>query len=129
MLNKGFVGVKLYPLMGFRPYGNADAPDPENYPELLRQGHPQWGTLLDQAMGALFDWCANEDVPIMAHCSWSQYPSKAAGNHGNPTAWKAVFTQTRWKNLRVNLAHLGGLWNMVPGGRRRLDRNCRADAC
>jgi predicted TIM-barrel fold metal-dependent hydrolase len=112
VMNKGFVGVKLYPVMGFRPYGNNGAPDPESYPASLRDVH-NWGAALDGALGALYDWCIANDVPIMAHCSFSQYPSKAAGGHGSPDAWQLVFAQSKWKTLRVNLGHLGGLWDLV----------------
>ena len=36
---RGFIGVKLYPVMGFLPYGNAEA-DPAAYPARLRQTGP-----------------------------------------------------------------------------------------
>jgi hypothetical protein len=39
--SRGFLGVKLYPVMGFLPTGNAHA-DPAGYPDKLRKTRPDW---------------------------------------------------------------------------------------
>lgn len=109
---RGFIGVKLYPVMGFLPYGNAEA-DPAAYPARLRQTGPDWATRLDQGLAALYDWCVAEDVPVMAHCSYSQFPNPAAGQRGSPDAWRPVLE--RWPGLRLNLGHFGGFWNLAGG--------------
>jgi predicted TIM-barrel fold metal-dependent hydrolase len=112
VLEGGFVGVKLYPVMGFRPWSNATASDLDTYPEDLRciDG---WASRLDQALAGLYDWCVAEDVPILAHCSQSQSPSAAAGARGAPQLWREVLLQPRWSSLRLDLAHLGGLWDLA----------------
>ncbi|WP_342238120.1 amidohydrolase family protein [Inquilinus sp. OTU3971] len=109
---RGFIGVKLYPVMGFLPYGNAEA-NPDAYPPRLRQTGPDWAARLDQGLAALYDWCIAEDVPVMAHCSYSQFPNPAAGKCGSPEAWRPVLD--RWPGLRLNLGHFGGFWNLAEG--------------
>lgn len=111
---RGFIGVKLYPVMGFLPYGNAEAPDPDAYPPRLRQTGPDWAARLDQGLAALYDWCIAEDVPVMAHCSYSQFPSPEAGKRGSPAAWRPVLD--RWPGLRLNLGHFGGFWDLAEVG-------------
>lgn len=108
---RGFIGVKLYPVMGFLPFGNAQASDPAAYPARLRQTGPDWAARLDQGLAALYDWCIAEDVPVMAHCSYSQFPNAAAGQRGSPEAWRPVLD--RWPGLRLNLGHFGGFWDLA----------------
>jgi predicted TIM-barrel fold metal-dependent hydrolase len=108
--SRGFIGVKLYPVMGFLPIGNAKA-DPALYPEKLRQTRPDWAQSLDASLTSLYRWCAAEDVPILAHCSESQAPSVAAGRRGGPQGWRDVLAE--FPKLRLNLGHLGGLWDLA----------------
>jgi predicted TIM-barrel fold metal-dependent hydrolase len=105
----GFIGVKLYPLMGFRPINNKQA-DPGAYPSRLRC-LPNFATGLDAALEALYQWCVDNDVPLMAHCSFSQFPSLAGGRLGDPEAWMEVLS--KYPTLRLNLAHAGGVWNLA----------------
>lgn len=107
--HRGFIGVKLYPVMGYLPHGNAQAPDPGDYPPTL-QRKKNWAARLDQGLADLYDWCIAEDVPVMAHCSYSQFPSEAAGKRGSPTAWQPVLR--KWPGLRLNLGHFGGFWDL-----------------
>src|SRR5262249_55215663 len=111
--HRGFIGVKLYPVMGFRPYGNAQAPDPLAYPRKLRELGRDWAARLDQGLADLYDWCIEKDVPVMAHCSYSQFPSEAAGKRGSPDAWQAVLGNPRWRALRLDLGHFGGFWDLA----------------
>jgi predicted TIM-barrel fold metal-dependent hydrolase len=108
---KGFIGVKLYPLMGFRPTGNTLA-DSALYPARLRQ-LGNWADGLNAALDGLYAWCVAEDVPIMAHCSYSQYPSQDAGRLGGPDGWLQVLKNPRFRTLRLNLAHCGGVWDLA----------------
>jgi hypothetical protein len=109
ILNKGFVGIKLYPLMGFRPTGNAAQPA-SIYPARLQLLH-DFAANLDLVLDELYSWCVANDVPVMAHCSFSQYSSIAGARLGGPQGWWEVL-QTH-KNLRLNLAHAGGVWNLA----------------
>ena len=112
VLNRGFVGVKVYPPMGFRPIGNA-ALAPAEFPAALQRAVPQPGPRLDDAMRKLYDWCVADDVPIEAHCSYSQFPNALYGARAAPDYWEAVLEQ--YPTLRLNLGHCGGPWDMATG--------------
>ena len=118
VLSGAFVGVKMYPLMGFYPIGNADAPDAALFPPGLR-AIPGFGRKLDDALIELYTWCIDNDVPIMAHCSHSQFPDEAAGLRGAPGYWETVLTDPRFRKLRLNIAHFGGPWHLAEAGQPR----------
>ena len=82
------------------------------YPKRLRD-LPHWDTRMDAALSDLYDWCVDENVPIMAHCSFSQFPDTDAGLRGAPAEWENVLKQSRWRDLRLNLGHLGGVWDLA----------------
>ena len=109
---QGFIGFKLYPLMGFAPAGNSRQP-PSAYPARLRK-LDEWAAGLDRVLAELYAWCVQEDVPILSHCSFSQYPSLAAGQLGSPAAWWTVLDDPRFRTLRLNLGHCGGVWDLAP---------------
>src|SRR5215468_2699753 len=75
----GFVGVKLYPPMGFRAIDNKHLSDDRfNEPAYLRSPDtglgPEIGRKLDAALAKLYTWCSANNVPIMAHTSHSFGP-------------------------------------------------------
>ncbi len=99
---EGFVGVKLYPPLGFRPSGNDDPAVEANLEDL-------------------YDYCTagkGPPVPITAHCSWSDgvYSNRAVPgvsrykeyyrDMAHPFQWENVLA--RHRDLKVNLAHFGG---------------------
>jgi predicted TIM-barrel fold metal-dependent hydrolase len=98
----GFVGVKLYPPLGFKPCGNDD--------------HEVEANLED-----LYAYCAAgrpSPIPITAHCSWSDgvYSNREAPgvscckdyyrDLAHPAHWAKVLE--KHGNLKLNLAHFGG---------------------
>lgn len=107
ILNHGFVGVKLYPPMGFAPLGNARFPDsfwddsalPKNFPRT------HLGLQLDEALTALYRWCQDNGVPIMAHTSASNGPAEKFDRLTYATYWEEVLNDFR--DLRVNFGHFG----------------------
>jgi len=114
---QGFMGVKLYPPMGFRAMGNGDSdlkPANEHFPpDLVQALGYSCGDLLDDALRVLYDWCIKEDVPIMAHCGRSNYSRPDFAERASPLFWKRVlnYTDARgtpYKALRLNLGHIGG---------------------
>lgn len=110
---QGFIGVKIYPPMGFRPTGNVGQPECL-YPSRL-QCYPNFRKQLDDVLSEVYCWCADpgNDVPVMAHCAFSIYPSKEVGRLAGPQGWLDVLKGH--PNLRLNLAHAGGVWDLEEG--------------
>ena len=101
--------MKLYPPMEFKPLGNKGEADwPDGAPN-----DPNFGLKLDTALTELYTWCVAEDVPIMTHCSYSQFAKPAYGLRAAPENWRAVIGNPAFAGLRVNLGHCGGFWDVV----------------
>jgi predicted TIM-barrel fold metal-dependent hydrolase len=109
---RGFIGVKLYPPMGFRPFTNADAG--LAFPSHASLGEADFGARLDAALGSLYAWCESEGVPIMAHTNDSQSAGEGFGLRAEPRFWQPVLE--RYPDLRINLAHFGN-FNAAMSGR------------
>lgn len=106
----GCIGVKIYPPMGFRATDNQSIPDSDFDPWLVAP-YPGLGVRLDQALDALYQYCAANDVPIMAHCAASQGTSSTAALRAHPMYWRMVLDTPAYHNLRLGLGHFGGVWN------------------
>ncbi|RWO88572.1 amidohydrolase family protein [Mesorhizobium sp.] len=107
----GFIGVKLYPPMGFMPAGNEGSN--LAYPE--RAGDiPQFTRKLDEALDNLFSWASSQGVPIMAHSADSNGAGPGYSGRASPANWKPVLL--KYPELRLNLAHFGGFEKSVAGG-------------
>jgi predicted TIM-barrel fold metal-dependent hydrolase len=100
VLNRGFIGVKVYPEMGWSPFQNTPAD----------AGTPERAQALDAILDDFFGWCADEQVPVTAHCNHSNYPSQnaEAANYGSPDEWLGVLAAH--PSLRLNLGHFGGAY-------------------
>jgi len=85
----GFIGVKLYPPVGFKASGN---------------GGPN-GVRLDAALHRLFSYCSANDVPVMAHCGSSNAFSRDALESAHPRNW--ADTLETYPKLRFCFGHLG----------------------
>ena len=92
----GFVGVKLYPPMGWRPIGNS----------ACLGMTPRFATLCDDILREFYAWCEEENVPLTAHCNISNYAHSSYKDFAGPDNWVAVLEQ--FPRLRVNLGHFGG---------------------
>ena len=101
VMRQGCIGVKLYPPMGFRALENGQ-------PGLVFPRGPENPAGLDQRLMALYRWCSDEDVPIMAHCSPSNHPHAENAERADPAYWECVLSL--FPTLRLNLSHFGGLW-------------------
>jgi len=106
ILYHGFIGVKLYPPMGFAPFGNATlAPGFWNrpwIPEQLQRG--DLGQLMDDALSRLYAWCLSNGVPIMAHSNHSNGPSNAFEDLATARHWQGI---TGMDGIRINFGHFG----------------------
>jgi predicted TIM-barrel fold metal-dependent hydrolase len=109
--NRGCIGVKLYPPMGFAPYGNT-AVQAEFGPHFwARDWLPSWmdradmGLLLDGAMRGLLSWCEKEGVPVMAHTAESNGPAADFRKLALAKYWSIALKA--FPALRVNFGHFG----------------------
>jgi len=103
-LSKGFVGIKVYPPLGYRPTRNTN--DPMAGPR---------GKAWDDELEALFAFCEAEEVPIGAHCEDpGAASSPAAGKYADPRGWDTVLA--KHCKLRLNLMHFGGDTDLIERG-------------
>lgn len=85
-LNSGYIGVKLYPPMGYLPND------------------------LDK-FGSLYDYCIENSVPIMTHCTPVGFDAKKDAGFGlnsDPGNWEKVLKQKRYNDLIICFGHAGG---------------------
>lgn len=99
IMNQGFVGVKFYPPLGYRPTGNINS-------ELPEVCTPQQ---LDARCGELFEFCIREDVPILTHCGpggMELHPERT-GLNADPAYWRRLLESRGMRGLRLCLGHAG----------------------
>ncbi|PZQ88719.1 MAG: hypothetical protein DI534_11235 [Leifsonia xyli] len=106
----GFLGVKLYPPMGFRASNNV-GPFPERILQDIPRGLPK---KLDEALEALYQLCEELDAPILAHAYGSNGANKDFALRADTAFWIPVFE--RHPRLRVCLAHFGRFDQHSEGG-------------
>lgn len=99
----GFIGVKLYPPMGFFPSRNAERSltAPKRAKDI-----PEFASRIDRSLEALYAWTEEEGVPVMAHATNSNEAGDGFGERARPSNW--VDVATRYPRLSVNLGHFGG---------------------
>ncbi|MEJ7831480.1 MAG: amidohydrolase family protein [Nocardioides sp.] len=98
VMERGFVGIKVYPPMGFRPLNNRE-----------KGGGPpgQDGIAVDSVLRELYRWCLDEDVPITAHCNSSNGANNDFNVYSHPEDWGSVLQE--FPGLHLNLGHFGGM--------------------
>lgn len=107
-------GFKIYPPMGFQPWGNAELPDrdfdpkPASRKTALDQwkavaGNASLGKALDEALGEFYTYCADHGAPVMAHAGPGNGAGPKYGDRANPKYWESVLRRHR---LRLSLGHL-----------------------
>jgi predicted TIM-barrel fold metal-dependent hydrolase len=101
LTDHGFIGVKLYPPMGFRPSGN-QPPYPER---TVKQLGFVPDKQLDAALWSLYELCVELDAPILAHGYASNGSGPDYAKRGDPAYWIPVFEA--FPSLRVCIAHFG----------------------
>lgn len=94
VLRSGFIGVKLYPAVGFLPLGNAEL-----------AGNPARGQALDAALRGLYALCETEEIPITAHASPGNEFAFGYGEMAAPARWAPVLRE--FPHLRLNFGHFG----------------------
>jgi predicted TIM-barrel fold metal-dependent hydrolase len=103
---RGFIGVKLYPPMGFAAWGNSGKTVWQGKPSLPpAAADPDFGKKLDAAMGSLFTYCIANDVPIMAHTNHSNGPYEDFKDLAGSEYWKRALE--KFPGLSVSFGHFG----------------------
>lgn len=103
---RGFIGVKLYPPMGFAPLGNTKLQVWKGKPDLPpAAADPDFGRRLDAAMRSLFTYCLANDVPIMAHTNHSNGPWEDFKALAGSQYWSLALQA--FPGLRVSFGHFG----------------------
>jgi predicted TIM-barrel fold metal-dependent hydrolase len=105
----GFLGVKLYSPMGFRPSQNAEL----GFPFPAPAAGKDFGKRLDDALDGLYAWCEKEQVPILAHTTESQSAGPDFAARAEPKFWLSVLE--KYPRLRLNLAHFGNFSQAFTG--------------
>ena len=113
----GFLGVKLYPPMGFRAWNNAKGDVPFSSIIKRQITASQEGAISDKAVGKMIDaeleklyrYCADNGVPILAHAYNSNQAEECTGWRASPQYWGDVIDKfsTAEKPLRLCLGHFG----------------------
>jgi len=116
--NKGFIGVKLYNALGYKPFNNASVNDKRRKRIKVHKKmgyHIFDGEEYDQVLLELYDYCVENEVPITTHCGMYGIESyhNASFDFGKAIFWRDVLSDNRYKNLHLNLAHFG--WNLKEG--------------
>lgn len=103
---RGFIGVKLYPPMGFAAWGNTGKTVWQNKPSLsAAAADANFGELLDAAMQSLFTYCVANDVPVMAHTNHSNGPYEEFRDLAGSGYWKLALE--KFPGLRTSFGHFG----------------------
>lgn len=119
LVDHGFLGIKVYPPMGFRAGGNEAVQ--ERYPRRAERIFGSAANLsreLDRSLDELWALCTELDAPVMAHAANSNEAAKGYGQRADPTFWLPVLRSH--PGLRVLLGHFGGFGSYSaehpPGG-------------
>src|SRR5690242_5883527 len=92
LANHGFVGVKLYPPMGFKPLGNSNAwPDYFRFIERDLGYATRLGDELDAALQNLYGLCVEIEAPVLAHAADSNGAGPHFADRADPAFWFPVF--------------------------------------
>lgn len=117
--NQGFIGVKLYPPMGFQASGNDKLS--MHFFRNIASGIDNLGARIDEALLWAYDYCLDNDLTIIVHSAPSNTP------HGNPydglgagrddwsrrpdpRFWDAILSKRQ--SLRVLFGHFGGAYHV-----------------
>lgn len=90
----GFLGVKLYPPVGFAPWDNVHH----------RRDLP-FAAGLDVALDALYGYCASAESPLLTHTSAANEYGLGLHRLVSPEHWRPVLD--RHPTLRLNFGHFG----------------------
>jgi predicted TIM-barrel fold metal-dependent hydrolase len=97
----GFIGVKVYPPVGFAPLDNEKL----NADNHRLSDIPEAGKKLDLALRAFYAYCEAEEVPVTTHASTGNQYGLGFSDFVMPARWAPVLKE--FPHLRLNLGHFG----------------------
>jgi predicted TIM-barrel fold metal-dependent hydrolase len=97
---RGFIGVKIYPPMGYLAYDNVSTSRPDGCP-LLPNAYE-----IDCKLRRLYEWCVANNVPVMGHTSHSFGGTSDKDGCASPFGWQQAVAA--FDGLRVQAGHFGG---------------------
>jgi predicted TIM-barrel fold metal-dependent hydrolase len=99
----GFIGVKLYPPMGFKPAANSKG---QEYPKrVLDDLGETVSDSLNRSLDELYSLCAELGAPILSHTAETNGAGPGYASRADPAYWIPVLQ--KWPQLHVCLAHFG----------------------
>ena len=122
ILNKGFVGVKMYPPMGFFPLENKAKLKFKRLPNHVKKLARKLGKdhaltkTLDDVLDDYYVWCRDFGVSILAHATNSNGAGKGYSRRADPLHWKAV--TSKYPELNICLAHMGRFDEAIPSKKK-----------
>lgn len=103
VLEHGFVGIKIYPPIGYWPIGNSRRTDDDlRSNELTRRDVER----IDEHLRALYCWCEKFQVPLIVHTAHANGLDAAHDSFPGPS--KLAEVAKSFPGLRIVAAHFGG---------------------
>lgn len=100
--NMGFLGVKMYPPLGYHPDSSSFFNDAE----------------VNHELEGIYEYCEHKSIPITTHCSEGGAYSgdlmrckELVREFGKPSSWEGVLE--KYPRLFLNFAHFGGCRDLL----------------
>jgi len=95
-----FAGIKVYPPLGFNPWPEQSDGYMDNKEMDMER----------EKVHYLYEFCIRHNVPVTAHCNAGGFlVDKKYREFASPAKWAKVLQQKKYEQLRLNLAHFGGV--------------------
>ena len=127
--NQHFIGIKLYPPMGFRPIGNAELED-SPFPSIIaRKLAPNVGRKIDDALLVLYKWCLEHQVPDIGTLRRFQLRTPRICRTGGPAILARGFEIEDAIRARAKNSELRWNWSGAHGKDISRRLGCAASVC
>ena len=104
VMNRGFIGVKIYPSAGFTPINNGPDTFCDNPPPAADLA--RFATALNGKLTRFWAWCTTEKVPVMMHTGFSRGRCLKSVQNTRPELWQQVVDVNY--GVPLHLGHFGG---------------------
>ena len=128
--NRGFLGVKMYPALGYHPDPEIIASTGVAGERSSDEDHSEPDLYAAERLDRMYRYCADHSIPITTHASTGgAYSTEATGDR-RTQAWPLTNIEN-WEpilnsySLRVNFAHFGG--NYLHGHTKDVSKQWRAE--